>query len=263
MYPTIRSICQSSFLFLAMANAQTALAFTFLANPPAKLTATKESPDINFTWDGNSPVLSEKDSYKGGIYSGMTDQEVMRTLITEAMASWNNVRGSYLHLTMTETTDELISDGEDLTNVIVISETSNLNSAAYASPSFSNKTDRSQDIIDCDITVDTAKVSVEFMLYALTHELGHCIGLGHAHDNYSSIMGYSRTPGNASLSPDDKAGAIYLYGDPAYGDQKVKEVIRQNCGVLGGKSQSSNGMLSLMLLALPLLMPLTKAFRKS
>lgn len=223
--------------------------FTFISNPPAKLPATIENPDVSFLWDGKAPALDEKDSFRDGVFADQSDEQVMEALIAEAMDSWNNVQGSYLRLSATTATEAREPNPDDQINVIVISETHNLNSAAFAAHTIERSHERHAEIVDCDITVGTKKVSVEFMLYALTHELGHCLGLGHAHDKYQSLMGYSRTPGSAKLSPDDKAGIIYLYGDPAYGDQQVKELIGRQCGIIGAKGGES----AAIVLALPLL----------
>lgn len=237
--------------------------FTFLFSPPARLPASLAYPEIAFTWSGKAPPFEDKDTFRSGAFAGMTDEAVMNAAISEAMASWNEVRGSYLKLTLTEGTEDLALDQSDRLNVIVVSKTNNLNSAASASPVIDEEVEGGEHIIDCDIIVDTAKVTVAFMIYAMTHELGHCLGLGHAHDNYQALMGYSRTPGSTALGDDDKAGAIYLYGDPAYGDPKVHELISAKCGAIpGGAARDSSGRSLAVLLLLPLLIGLIWPLRK-
>ncbi len=229
--------------------------FTFVANPPAKLPATPENPTVTFIWDGRVPPLDEKDSFRAGVFADQSDEQVMEALITEAMATWSNVRGSYLRLNLSTDTETPEPSKEDHNNFIVVAATQNLNSAAFATPSIERPDERHSEIADCDITVGTKKVTIEFLLYALTHELGHCIGLGHAHDNYKSLMGYSRTPGSAKLSADDKAGITYLYGDPAYGDQRVRRIIGKQCGTLGALSGDlPDRKVAWLVLASPLLL---------
>lgn len=45
----------------------------------------------------------------------------------------------------------------------------------------------------------------------LTHELGHCLGLDHAHDSRAAIMSYFGREGLVRFQEDDKAGIAYQY----------------------------------------------------
>lgn len=226
--------------------------FTLLFSPPARLPASLAYPEVAFTWSGKAPPFEDKDTFRSGAFAGMTDEAVMNAAISEAMTSWNEVRGSYLKLTLTAGPEDLALDQADRVNAIVVSATNNLNSAASASPVIDKDVEGGEQIIDCDIIVDTAKVKVGFMIYAMTHEIGHCLGLGHAHDNYHALMGYSRTPGSTALGDDDKSGVIYLYGDPDYGDPKVHELISAKCGAVPGEAAPNSSGLPLMILLLPL-----------
>lgn len=229
-----------------------ASAFTFLFNPPAHFPGSTTDPEVSFVWDGVAPPLKEKDTFRDGVFRDHSDEEAMAAMIGEAMATWSNVAGSYVKLTLVDATTDVTVDRADRINAIHISPTNNLNAAAFANPVLA---DDAMTIVDCDVTIAPKAVSVEFMLYAITHELGHCLGLGHAHDNYHSIMGYSRTPGNATLGADDKAALIYLYGDDTYGDPKVREAIAAECGAVSDRASPGSGKsLLLALLMLPCLL---------
>ena len=86
------------------------------------------------------------------------------------------------------------------------------------------------------------------MLVIITHEIGHCLGFGHSHTNWNSIMSYAWLSGsNGKLGLDDMAGLIFLYPDPNYGSD-VKETVA--CGTIGNKTGAGIPFL----LILPLLL---------
>lgn len=226
--------------------------FVLLFQPEAGLPATLEAPNVSFIWDGKAPPFSDKESFRSGSFADLSDHDVMLKLLNEAMATWSTVPGSFIKVNVTEDAGIATANRKDHINSIVLAPTHSASSAAYANPVAETLTPGHRVISDCDITVDTAKVTLGFIVYALTHEIGHCLGFGHAHDNYRSIMGYSRTPGDAKLGADDKAGLIYLYDDPAYGDGKVREAVAAKCGVVGEGDAVSNAWV-LLVLGLPLL----------
>jgi hypothetical protein len=106
-------------------------------------------------------------------------------------------------------------------------------------------------IQDCDIIVDPNTGDAEFLLYALIHELGHCLGLGHAHDNYKAIMGYSRSSKIAKLGADDMAGVIFLYPDPAYGNPDTQELVNLKCGTVGPINLMGGRLVLILVFLLP------------
>jgi hypothetical protein len=226
--------------------------FVLLGKSKAKLPATPESPTISFHWssDGKAPSLSEKEKFRDGSYENYSDAELTPIIIQEAMDQWNAVRGSYLKLELETQSGELEINKEDKINNIVVKHANNASMAAYAAPQIE---DGSTEISDCDIVINDHKVSVASFLETVTHELGHCVGLGHPHTHYGAIMSYSRSGKSHRLSADDKAGVIYLYPDPAYGSGDEKNLIA--CGSIHAAAHGKGqGPWLLLALALPVVM---------
>lgn len=233
-----------SFLLFLFLFASPVHAFVFLSGPKkAKLPNSPASPVVDFYWDGSSTTMNNLDSFLGGRWAGLSDHDAMKQALLYAMNSWSEVPGSYLRLNLIEEPGVDL-DSEDNRNVIAVKHDSNITSSAYASPQVDRKVIR-----DCDISISDSSVDAKAMVYTLTHELGHCVGLGHAHTNYKSIMGYSRG-GAIHLGADDMAGLIYLYADPNYYDGTHKEYMA--CGLVKRNVRNSRAAASFSFL-LPLL----------
>lgn len=221
--------------------------FVLLSGPAeSRLGLTPESPTVKFIWDGKAPELDKKEEYEGGIYADKSDTEIMEELLNRALAIWSKIPGSFVKLEMTQDSGAVLN-GEDNIHSIVVASSNNLTQAAFASPDIS---DDGKTIRDCDISVSTTKTSVKELLYTITHELGHCLGLGHNHTNYSAIMGYSRDVHSPDLGADDMAGIIYLYPDPNYSSGTPEENL--GCGTIR-QSQNSARNLGPVALLLPIL----------
>jgi hypothetical protein len=222
--------------------------FVLLSSKKAALPATVAQPSVTFYWDATAPApeIDKKDEYRGGAYKDVDDLTMMRQLLVDAMDMWNSVPGAFVTLVLADAdpTRVIQEDRGDKQNSIIVEESTNLSSAAYAQPQI----DDSATIVDCDINVAKKKTTAKELAFTLTHELGHCLGLGHAHTNYNAIMSYSRTSRNLALGADDIAGLIYLYPDPKYGSGDPEELAA--CGTAGGGHgrAAAGGLLLLPLL---------------
>jgi hypothetical protein len=217
--------------------------FVLLSSTTATLPVTPENPTITFVWNGTAPSTKEKGEYRDGAYQDLDDVEFMRQLLTDAMNIWNDVPGAFIVMALAEGDAEL--DVEDGQYSIVVEKSDQLSSAAFAKPYTEEETKST--ISDCDISIADRSTEAKELAYTITHELGHCLGLGHAHTNYNAIMSYSRSRRDLSLGADDMAGLIYLYPDPAYVDGKPREIV---CGSVGGELNGPWSAWTLLLIAM-------------
>lgn len=221
--------------------------FVLLSPHGAKLDVSAEMPEVMFVWNGETPTIDKKNEYAGGAYQDLNDRDFFAQLLQDAMDVWNEVPGSYVIMTMTE--GDGIADPEDGQHSIVI-DSVNASTAAFASPRPDENNPKI--LFDCDITISSKKVKARSVAFTIAHELGHCLGLGHPHTNYSAMMSYSRGSTSLKLGADDIAGIIYLYPDPNYSDGEPKELL--GCGVVAGMDRSSAAFFLMLLMGAPLLL---------
>ncbi len=131
---------------------------------------------------------------------------------------------------------------------MLLKKSANLSSAAFAKPTIAE--DDLDLIVDCDINISDTKTTAKDLAYTITHELGHCLGLGHPHTNYGALMGYSRGSRLLKLGADDIAGVVYLYPDPTYVSGEPKEIV---CSTVSAAQSSNLSFGILLMLLAPLL----------
>jgi hypothetical protein len=216
------------------------LAFVHISGAKPHLPVSPEQPNITFQWNGDAPSLSHKDEVFEGIYANASDSELMEALLQEAANTWNRVESAYLNFEIVANPG-VVKDEEDEIYAIVVESQDSISVAAAALPVFAARGESPSGykksgriIYDCDISVSSSGVDAKELLRTLVHEMGHCVGLGHPHSNYLSIMSYSNMSDSAELGLDDKAGISFLYPEPGQ-SQKVKYLT--SCGTVAGGTQ--------------------------
>lgn len=228
-----------------------AFGFVLVSGPEeARLEVSEEEPEVTFLLTLETPQIKNKQYFLNGRYVHYDDLDFWQALVQEAMDVWNRVPGSFIRLQL-ELSSQANLNSDDELHSIAISET-NFTSAAFARPRFANGI-----IYDCDIAISSRSVDASSLAYTVLHELGHCLGLGHNHNDYSSVMGYARMDRNLSLGLDDMAGVVYLYPSQAIGD--AKEWV--SCGRIGQYSQGQKAPWQVILILLmPCSLPLLTYF---
>lgn len=216
----------------------TAYGFVHINAVKPHLPVSPDNPRVVFQWNGDAPTLSDKDEVLDGQYASATDAELMAVLLQTAMDKWTSVETSYLRFEL-EVNPGVVIESEDEIYAIVVETQDSKSVAAAALPNFvsgdkgdSPNKQSGRIIFDCDISISSSKVSAKSLLNTITHELGHCVGLGHPHSNYHSIMSYANLGEHGELGLDDKAGITFLYPEPGE-SQGVKYMTA--CGVVGGQ----------------------------
>lgn len=242
-------------------NAGRADAFVLLSKTPRRLESSPANPTVTFKWNESTPAIKDKENLFDGAHDDLGDVEYMALMLQLAMDQWNDVHGSYLRLAF-ERDPAVVADTEDRVHAITVSSKVGATAAAFAQFNYQVGGNETNTIGDCDIHLSESSVAARDMVTTLVHELGHCVGLGHNHTNYQSIMGYSRSGNSYKLSADDKAGVTWLYPDPAVSDEAPAELVA--CGVmsgLGNSPRAGGGFNAIvwLLLALPLVVAIIVA----
>lgn len=237
--------------FWALSLAPSIFAWVHISELKPRLPVSPSQPNIIFHWNGDAPELDDKDEVFAGKYSQASNSELMEALLDAAVATWNAVETTYIKMQITTDSSAQMDENDEIFS-IVVAEQESVAVAAAAQPSFisqdpnpSANESNPHIIHDCDISVSTAKVSAKSLLRTLVHELGHCLGLGHPHASYASIMSYASSSQGSSLALDDKAAVSFLYPRPGQ-SQKVQYLT--TCGSLGSDASAAGwaGILTLV-----------------
>ncbi len=221
--------------------------FVLLGKDAATLPVTVDSPSVELLWDGKAPSISEKEKFADGSFADNNDAEIMERILKKAAATWSNIPGSFLRLVVNANT-AAVEDPSDKKYSITVKALESASEGGVARPIVTDGL-----IEDCDIALPPSSIDANALLHTLTHEFGHCLGLGHAHTNYGAIMGYSGSSDQTELGADDISGAIYLYADPNDTEaKKFRQLIGIGCGSIGTQQSGNAAWMVLVALLLPL-----------
>lgn len=238
------------FIAICMLFSSPSFSFVLLSGPEeAKLPISYEQPVLTFHWDESAPPIEEKEELNSGLWTNYTNSDYMEQMILLAMKTWNDVPGSYARLALVRD-PSIAASTEDQVFAIATKKQSSSSSSAAALPII----EESQ-ITDCDINIGTNSIPAKILVFTIAHELGHCLGLGHAHTNYDAIMGYSRTDRTLELGADDMAGVIYLYPSPEYGATPPLPI---KCGSIAGLNKKDDWPWLLFMILFPCFLPFLK-----
>jgi hypothetical protein len=154
------------------------------------------------------------------ILEGVSDpSEQTRLIVGQIVDDYNSIATSYARVAIYPTDDfpDLEQDGldspfdEDVAKQRTIHVKYGSSAALGAAGAAKYQTDGDH-ITRCDIVLSkNSLVDASSFKRTLTHEIGHCFGIMHNHNDRNSIMSYSAKSGLNSLGIDDKMALTFLY----------------------------------------------------
>lgn len=139
----------------------------------------------------------------------VTSEQLLNSVIND----FNKIASSYLNLEVVPDDPSNPPAGSNydatkaINRTITICEGDLFLAIAQAQPDIEDNKLKGCKIKYSDRTLDSAK---EWVL-AVSHELGHCLGLDHPHETRHSIMSYFVSSDFYRLQIDDKMGITYLF----------------------------------------------------
>lgn len=180
-------------------------------SPETRWDITRAQPKI-FVHFCEMPSITTNDLPEGDPLFGQA--LTFTTVMTSVYADITSIPGSYVSLNDAATDPEWATSTNRTIEVCFKSQTGGGGVAKL-------KMGSGGKLSGCEIELHPGLTSsAKGFVRTLTHEIGHCLGLDHSHDNDRSLMSYFMSDNIVRLQMDDKMGLIQQFPlDPAYGQE--------------------------------------------
>jgi hypothetical protein len=210
-------------LFLLLVTAFTVEAFEVK-------TAPEYGPTAFLKWNTVSPVPITLNS------AGTKNLSIsiVQGELQKALAAWSTVPSQSLRLSYNGTSATAVADSDDNINSVVWVNSWPYGSSLIAVTKYTYYLQNPPAFADADILMNghdykwavtsTNGNGAVDLQNVLIHELGHLIGLSHTSVYSANMYPYLSSSSKRILTPDEKAGAQFLYGSPSLSLSQVTPV---------------------------------------
>lgn len=179
----------------------------FVANPQGNTwEITSSDPKLFIRWcSGTLPTVGEDDLPASDSLSGTSI--TLDTALESVITDYNSVPGAFYELALAST-DPDYDENLHSNRIIELCFTPPGGTAGGVA----RTTIEDGKVVGCTIKFsESIATKATRLVSTLTHELGHCMGLGHPMETTAAIMSYYTSPDRVRLQMDDKMGLIYMY----------------------------------------------------